>query len=51
MTQGRGWLTGAFWRQNTNCVNVYVRKVLREVFGTEMNEEIGERVLLHRGTE
>ena len=36
--------------QNINCVNVYVHKVLKEVFGTEMNEGTAERTLLHRGT-
>jgi hypothetical protein len=38
------------YAQTINCVNVYVHKVLREVFRTEMNEGIGERTLLHRGT-
>jgi hypothetical protein len=43
-------MTGAFWRQNINCINVYVHKVLREVFGTEINEGIAEGTLLHRDT-
>jgi hypothetical protein len=60
MTRGRSWLTGAFWRQNIkyvnvyaqniNYVDVYVHKVLMEVSGTGMNEGIGERTLLQRGT-
>jgi hypothetical protein len=49
MTEGKSWLTGAFWRQNINCINVYVHKAPREVFGTEMKEGIGEHTLLHRG--